>query len=57
MDFRRIPSAVLAIALVLCACEPGVAPLSEEDVASINEAVRSFQEAALAGDFAAAVES
>ena len=42
---------------VSAACRPQAGPLSDEDVASIKNAVQSFQEAALAGDFSAAVES
>jgi ketosteroid isomerase-like protein len=39
------------------ACQPQAGPLSDEDVAAINAAIRSFREAALAGDFAAAAET
>jgi len=48
----------LPLMLFVCAaCQPQARPLSDEDVASIRGAVQSFQDAALAGDFATAVES
>jgi uncharacterized protein (TIGR02246 family) len=56
MRFRRVPSVVFALALVLTACQPGVAPLSDEDVAQIESVVSSISQAALAGDWDAVVE-
>ena len=53
MKFRWVPSVVLAFALVLTACQPGVGPLSEEDVAAIKAVGPALDEAALAGDWSA----
>jgi len=48
---------ILPLMLVIAACQPQAAPLSDDDVASIERALQSFQDAALAGDFTTAVES
>lgn len=56
MKLRRIPSIVLTIALVVIACQPGVGPLSEEDVANIRSAHAAYQEVALAKDWSAVVQ-
>ncbi len=52
---RRMTIALLPF--VLAACQPQVGPLTDADVAAIERALQSFQDAALAGDFATAVES
>jgi len=57
MKFRWVPPVVLTFAFAITACQTGVAPLSDEDVAAIRSLVQSFGDAALAGDFATAAES
>ncbi len=53
MRLRWIPSIILPLALIATACQPGVAPLSEEDVAAIKAVGPALDEAALAGDWSA----
>jgi ketosteroid isomerase-like protein len=50
---RRVMLPLLMFAVA--ACQPQAGPLSDEDVAAINAALQSFQEAALAGDVETAV--
>ncbi len=55
MKLRRIPSVVLTFSLVVTACQPGVGPLSEEDVATIRSTHAAYHEVALAKDWDAVV--
>jgi len=50
---RRITLSVLSLAF-LAACQPGVAPLSDEDVAALNNLRDAYVQAVLAGDADAA---
>jgi len=51
---RRLALAVLALAF-LAACKPGVAPLTDEDIAALDALRAAAVEATLAGDCAAQV--
>ena len=46
---RRLVFAVLSLAL-LTGCQPGVAPLTDEDIAALNNLTAAFVQATLAGD-------
>ena len=52
---RRLTLAVLSLAF-LAACQPGVAPLSDEDVAQIESLASTISQAAVAGDWDALFE-
>lgn len=51
MKSRWIPSVILTLALAITACQQGVQPLSEEDVAAIKAVGPALDEAALGGDW------
>jgi len=51
MRLRWIPCIILPVALIATACQPGVAPLSEEDVAAIKAVGPALDEAVLAEDW------
>lgn len=56
MKARRIPLALLAVAMASAACQPPAqeaGPLSEEDVAAIRAVAVSYTEAMVANDYAA----